>query len=193
MTITQSSDNQFYFDVIDGWGGNLDQGGVISDSIEPAAEHRYAASGTTPLKRGAFVMQTHDNTRPTVTIPLLNTIVESTAKGDPQRRFWMVAEGNTEVDYSSRLGRNKVVCLRGAFTIKTAHIKGSPAIGDKLTIEHDTTGTVGATLPHNTIGGNPGLNEGRLETAGANDTVIGFVVDTEVINGVTVYTCELNF
>jgi len=194
MSLLNSSDKQYYFDAIDGWGGNLESGGVISDSIVPASVHTYAPAGTSPLKRGAIVMSTHDGVQPTCTIPLVDADVSLDSDKRPPHRFWMVVEGNTEYEYSSHMGDNKVVALRGSFAVETAHVKGVLNVGDEVTAEHGTAGSVDALLPHQTTGGGaPGVNEGRLMKAASGDPIIGYVVNKKSLDGVDVYTVELNF
>lgn len=191
MSILNTADNQYHFDVIDGWGGNLDNGGAIAETFKPAAAHQYAASGTSPLKRGSIVKSNHDGTLPTVDIPLVDAAVNLDSDKQRPNLFWMVIEGNTEYDYSSRLG-NRVVCLRGAFTIETAHIKGSPSIGAGVTVEHGSAGTADALNPHESTGGGaPGINEGRLVTAASGDPILGRVTATKDVDGTTVYTIEM--
>lgn len=195
MSLLNSSDTQFFFDVIDGWGGNLDSGGVISDSIQPAAVHRNAPSGTTPLKRGAIVVSSHDGTNPTVEIPLVDANVNLDADKRRPKLFWMVVEGNTAYDYSALLGKNKVVCLRGDFTVETAHVNGSLSIGAAVTVEHGTNSTVvEGLLPHqSTAGGSPGVNQGRFAALAAGDPKLGTIIDKKTVDGVDVYTIECSF
>lgn len=192
MALLNPSDTQYYFDVVDGWGGNLDTGGAISDSIQPALVHTWLASGaSTPLPRGCVVMSSHDGTVPTVEIPLTDANVNLDADKRSPKRFWMVVSGNTTYDYDGRQF-NKVVCLRGNFAVETAHVNGSLSNGDAVTVEHAAGGTVGATLPHLDVGGIPGTNSGRLTVAAAGDPIFGRVVDQRIEEGVTVYTIEMD-
>lgn len=185
MALLNPADTQYFFDVVDGWGGNLDTGGAISDSIRPADVHLYnAAGGTDPLKRGSIVAQKY-TTEPVVQYPLTDAEVNLDVDKVAPNRFWMVVEGNTQFDYSAR-AFNKVVCLRGNFAVETAHVKGTLSIGDKVTVEH------GASAPDSTLPSAGGVNEGRLVTAAAGDPVLGRVVDSRVEEGVTVYTVEMD-
>lgn len=193
MAILTSSSVHSYFNILDGWGGNLESGGVISDSFKPAAEHVYASDGSTsPLPPGAFVMLGHDGTNTTVECPLVDANVNLTADKAPPKRFYMVATGNVAEEYSGRWA-NKVTCMRGQFTIETGHVKGSLSVGDAVTIEHGTAGTTAATLPHNDVGGVPGINLGRLVVAASGDPVLGFVRESKVVDGFTIYTIEMSF
>jgi hypothetical protein len=193
MSILTKSSAHYYFNITDGWGGNLDSGGVISDSFKPSAEHKYTEDGSTSaLPPGAVVMLNHDGSVPIVECPLLDANVNLTADKAAPKRFYMVATGNTVSELSGRYV-NKVTCIRGQFTVETAHVKGTPSIGAALTVEHGAGGTVEATLPHNDVAGVPGINLGRLTAAASGDPVLGYVRETRVENGFTIYTVEMSF
>lgn len=193
MSLLNTSNPNSLFNVIDGWGGNLHNGGVISESFRPAAVNEYSTDGSTsPLPPGAIVQSASDANGPIVEVPLLDTNVNLDADKRRVKRYWMVATGNTAGEYSGR-AVNKATCIRGEFTVETAHVKGTPAVGARLTVEHDTTGTVGALLPHQTTGGGAsGVNLGRLTEASAGDPVLGYVIDTRTENGFTVYVVEMS-
>lgn len=194
MSVLNPSDTQYHFQVIDGWGGNLADGG-IDDSVKPAAVHVYnkeAPTTTTPLELGACVYTTLEGGAKVGKIPLVDADVNLDADKRSPKQFWIVVEGNTQYQYSSLLSGQKVTLLRGHFTIETAHVKGSLSVGDPVCPEHGGAGTVDATLPHDSVGGNPGINRGRLQAAAAGDPIIGRVTNVKTVNSVSVYEIEMN-
>lgn len=188
------ADRQTYFEVVDGWAGNLQDGGV-SAVVQPAAEHYYnkraPAAAVTPFKLGAIAYTAIVATVEVALIPLLDATVNLDADKQAPHQFWMCVEGNTPYQYSSLAGLNKVVLLRGHFAVRTAHVKGTPAVSTAVTPEHGAAGTVDATLPHNDVAGVPGVNEGRLMAAAAGDPIVGWIRKIETIEGILVYTIEM--
>lgn len=176
------------FNVSDGWDGSLARGAAIQEVFEVAAEHKYNESdpsATTPLSEGYMVYQTTSSTKKEAKIALLDAEVNLTADKYAPAQFWMVVSGNSQYERDGRF-LQKVVCLRGNFTVETTHVKGTLTVGQPVCAEHAAAGN-DATLPHN--GGN---NAGRLQLAAAGDPVQGRVSKVSTIDGDTVYEIEMS-
>lgn len=189
MSNLKVTDPLYHFEVIAGNSGHLGDGG-LQDVQTPNALHlnsqHTTAGTTTPLSPGTIVISEVVNGEKQCKIPLTDGNVNKTDEEAPQR-FWMVSEGNTDYEWSSRLSGNKVVLLRGNFTIRTAHVNGTLNVGDRVTVEHAASGNP-ATLPHQ-----GGTNTGRLAAAAAGDPVLGFVSNKETAEGnVIVYEVEMS-
>lgn len=195
MSQLSATNPESFFEVIDGWGGNLHDGGV-DDAVQPAAEHQYNKanpSATAPLACGAMVFTTVTAGVKECKQALLDTEVQLDSDKRAKKQFWMVVEGNTEYQYSGRIGKGKCVLLRGQYTVRTRHVKGSLSVGDGVCPEYGTSGTVAATLPFNSVSSVPGINTGRLVAAGSGDPILGRV--SQVItdeDGNTTYEIEMS-
>jgi len=126
------------FNVSDGWDGSLARGAAIQRVFDVHSTHKYL--GGTPLNAGSIVFEQSDGTVKTIASDAEQQY--TAASGAPTvptnnrlpSMFWMVVSGNTQYEYDGR-ELDKVVCLRGNFTVETEYVFAALDPGDVVCSE----------------------------------------------------------